>query len=1101
LALFLLLGGGLLAARSRADDAAADRAGIDFFEKKIRPVLAERCFRCHSAQAVKLKGNLRLDTRQGLRQGGNSGPAIVPGDAERSLLIKAIRQTDPELKMPPGQKLSAAEVADFEAWVRRGAPDPRTETGQQTGGASGSAAQWAFRSPQEPALPPVKLTSWMQRPIDRFILARLEERGLSPAPPVDKRALLRRATYDLTGLPPTPAEIDAFVADTRPDAFARVVDRLFASPRYGECWARHWLDLVRYTDDFDEAWRYRDWVVQAFNRDLPYDQFVRDQIAGDRVPASEPGAVNADGIVATTFLSIGQWGGIDRRKRMADIVDDQIDTVGRTFMGLTLACARCHDHKFDPLTTADYYGLAGIFYSTRVISDTVYLSHGTSRLQVPLVPAAAVEEHRRHMARVQQEEAKLQEAVERHYAAFARSLVPQTGRYLLAAWDYQHRPTADAKLTPKDWASGKGLRPFALDQWLHYLEGNRLSDFRLLNKPVAAYDGEAGVQAWMGSEERPWWGVNTTVREVPIETFVLPPRTVSMNPGDVGGTVGWRSPFTGRVRLTGRLTDADPHDGAGVHWAIDHVTAAGRHEVSSGDLPNGASYRLDQGRHPERLAAMAVKAGDEICLDVWLRQGDAHYDVTDVELTITRLDGPGRWDLTQDLRDNFLEANPHRDGQGHGNVWAFYDMAGSHRRQRMPAVEAVLAGWYKATAADKPDRGSLEQAAQDLQEAVTAAGPESPMVRELTDIQSPFWVHARDDTQYLSAEARADLARRAAEVEALKAAAPSLPCANGAQEGGTRFSLFPGCRDARIHVRGSYERLGKGVPRRFPAVLAGDHQPPITHGSGRWELARWLTQPDHPLTARVMVNRVWQHHFGEGIVRTPSNFGKQGEPPTHPELLDYLARRFVESGWSVKAMHRQIMLSAAYQQSTKATNPRADPDNRLVGRMNRRRLEAEPLHDGLLAICGCLDEHMGGPASDASTLRRMLYLRSSRLDRGGFRALFDGADASIHVDRRSISTIAPQALFLMNGPPIIDHVRRLISRPDVAKQARPEDRIRALYRLAYGRQPTDEEIAIGQRFIGSPMVESNGRSPTGQLGPWEAYAQALFVSNEFLFVD
>jgi hypothetical protein len=1103
----LLLGAGALAESAPPPETrtADDPAGVDFFEKKIRPVLADRCYGCHSAKAKKLRGSLRLDTREGLLEGGGSGPALVPGDPDRSLLIKAIRYTDAGLQMPPKQRLSPQEVADFETWVKRGAPTPHSQLAGQLTERPGQ--HWAFQPPKEPTLPEVRHPEWVKNSIDRFILARLEKQGLQPAPPADKRTLLRRATYDLTGLLPTPEEVDAFLADESPDAFAKVVDRLLASSRYGERWGRHWLDLVRYTDDFDEAWRYRDWVVNAFNHDMRYNQFVIQQIAGDRIPASAPGAVNADGIIATTMLSIGQWGGIDRKKRMADIVDDQIDTIGRSFLGLTLACARCHDHKFDPIPTADYYGLAGIFYSSRVISDTVYLSHGTERLRIPLVPAAEVEKHRQHKAKVRELDRKLNEEVERAYAAFAQTLLPRTADYLQAAWEYQTRPADQASVSVHDFATQRKLHHFALEHWVNYLGGGRLADSHPLPNPVRNYDGEPGVHVWGAHAERPWWGVNSNKHEVGIETWLLPPRTVSINPGVEGGAVGWKSPFTGRVRITGRLVDGDPHDGTGVSWAVDHVSGRVRRELSSGTMPNGGDLKLDHGRWDERLTSVDVKSGDVIYLQVWLREGDAHYDITNVEFTITRLDDSGTWDLTRDVVDNLLEGNPHCDSQGHAGVWSFHDLAGTGRKDRMPAVDhalAVLDPVIAEVTAGKRDRGTLAAAARTFQTMIDLAGSDSPLVQDLTSIRSPFWVRQRDDAKYLPEAARTALTQRAAELETLKQSTPPLPCANGAQEGGPRFSLFPGVQDVRIHIRGSYSQLGPSVPRHFPRVLGGDKQPPITAGSGRLELARWIGSADNPLTARVMVNRIWQQHFGEGIVRTPSNFGRRGAAPTHPELLDWLARQFIASGWSVKAMHRLIMLSAAYQQSSKPSREllRADPDNLLFGRMNRQRLEAEALRDSLLAVCGRLDNRAGGPAEgDAQSRRRMLYLKVSRGDRSGFGALFDAADASIHVEKRTTSTVAPQALYLLNGPLVLESVQHLMRRAEVGG-GQPRERVQALYRVIFGRKATAEEVDLGCRAVEALAAEaakpSGGAAP---LGPWEAYVQALLLSNEFLFVD
>jgi len=1098
----LMAGVGASMARAQATARGEDREGIEFYEKAIRPMLTDRCFQCHGVTVKNPKGGLVLETREGMVKGGGSGPAIVPGDPEASLLIQAIRYADEELRMPPRRRLAPEDVAAFEAWVKRGAPAPSARrAADRPAAAVPSGDLWAFRPPREPVILPKVPADY---PIDAFIQAELAKRGLPHASLADRRTLLRRATYDLTGLPPRPEEIEAFLADPAPDAFAKVVDRLLASPRYGERWARHWLDLVRYTDEFDEAWRYRDWVVNAFNRDLPYDRFILHQIAGDLLAAPGPGAINADGLIATTVLAIGPWGGLDRQKRLADIVDDQIDTIGRSFLGLTVACARCHDHKFDPISTADYYGLAGFFFSSRIISDQGYLSHNPPRLKIPLAPRAEVEEHRRRMARVEEQDDKLQTAVEQQYTAFARSLLPKVADYLLASWEYRNRATGQAALSPEEFATRRGLHGFALHRWLDYLVGPRSGDFHLMDQPVRDFDGEAGVEVWRVGAERPWWAFNSTSHDVPIETFLLPPRSVSVNPGTEGGSVGWKSPITGTVGIAGRLTDADPYDGTGVSWVIDQVTREGRRELSSGRVPNGGSKRLDQGRFAGRLARVQVEAGDIIQLQVALGQGDAHYDITNVELTISCRDGPARWDLARDVGVNFLAGNPHGDSLGNGAVWHFHDRAGSHRAGRMPTVDRLLAKRDAAVASGDAKRSTIEEAAQDLARRVATAGPEDALIQDLTSIQSPFWVRDRDDARYLTPLARAELQKLASELEALRAQVPPLSYAQGIQEGGLRYGPYAGIQDARIYIRGNYSQPGRRVRRHFPEVLAGKEQSATSAGSGRLDLARWIARPDNPLTARVMVNRIWQHHFGEGIVRTPSNFGRRGEPPTHPELLDWLARRFVESGWSVKTMHRRIMLSAAYQRSSKAPAVllEADPENRLWGRMNRRRLDAEELHDGLLALAGRLKDHMGGPADpDPSSPRRLIYLRTSRTDRSDFGSLFDRANPALHVERRTISTVAPQALYLMNHPLISEQARRLARRPEVNAPGDPAARIATLHRLVYGRPATDEEVALGCGFIARDAAALSARPEPGSATSWDRYAQALLLTNEFLFVD
>jgi hypothetical protein len=465
-----------------------------FFETKIRPVLLENCSKCHGAR--KATNGLRVDSRDGLIKGGEHGPAVVAGDPDNSLLVRAV-QYQGELKMPPGKPLSAEVVTDLERWIAEGAVWPDSLT---TSRALDAVEHWAFKPVSSvnvpaPAGANSELSGWADQPVDSFVLVELQRHGLEPNVQADKPTLLRRATFDLVGLPPTPEDVEAFLADESTDAFAKVVARLLASPQYGQRWARHWLDLVRYTDDFDEAWRYRDWVVNAFNTDLPYDQFILQQIAGDLLPTSEPGGVNADAIVATTMLAIGPWSGIDRKKRLTDIADDQIDTVSRSFLGLTIACARCHDHKFDPITTGDYYGLAGIFFSSHVIPEEGYLSHGTTRLRIPLVGRAEVERYDQHQARVQDLERRMQTAVEQHYSAFARTLLPQTARYMLAAWDYEHRAADQAELSIDEFATRENLHGFALNQWITYLKGPSLGKFKYLNIPERSFDGEQGVLA------------------------------------------------------------------------------------------------------------------------------------------------------------------------------------------------------------------------------------------------------------------------------------------------------------------------------------------------------------------------------------------------------------------------------------------------------------------------------------------------------------------------------------------------------------------------------------------------------------------------------
>ena len=805
-----------------ADDGKAGE-GLDLFEKRIRPLLAARCEKCHSQAQGKTRGGLALDTRAGWQIGGDNGSPIIPGKPDASLLIQAVRQTTEGLRMPPqdaGGRLKPDEIAALTQWIRLGAPDPRTGKAAVQRMTADEARHWWSFQPLAQVRPPAvsgdpdrgnssrgnssrgnssRGNSSRDNPIDRFVRARLAARNdslataatrrpadsppastgsrrLAPAPPADKRILIRRATFDLIGLPPTPQEVAAFVHDDSPDAFAHVVNRLLASPTYGQRWARHWLDVVRYADYYDadakarqmtaeplDAWRYRDWVVDALNNDLPFDRFIVHQIAGDLLSNPDGSDIYPAGLIATTFLSNGVWDphDADKEKIVSDIADDNIDTIGKAFLGLTLGCARCHDHKFDRVTTADYYGLAGMFYSSHILAKLGTKGGAYTMNRVPLVPAAVVQRRQHQLKQLADLQAQLQ----------------------------------------------------ALDK---------------------------------------------------------------------------QSP---------KPADEDP------------------------------------------------------------------------------------------------------------------------RRVRLVAAREQLQ-------------------------------------RELL---------------------------------------PEPPRAIAVQEGGTPGGLFPGIQDVPIHIRGSYARLGRVVPRRLPQFLAGDKQPPISSGSGRLQLANWVASADNPLTARVIVNRVWQWHFGAGLVRTPSNFGKLGTRPTHPQLLDWLSGRFVADGWSLKQLHRRIMLSATYQQSSRRLPAHftQDPENHWLARFAPRRLEAEALRDALLCVAGQLDTTTGGPAGQDFTIqRRSLYVQTARWNRSSFANLFDAANPDASTEKRTNSTIAPQALLLLNHPFAQQQSRRLAER---LLHDRPHDintRIDYAYRLLFARPATAEEIEIARQLIGG-----------GDPASWTLWAHVLLCSNEFVYVD
>ena len=1104
------------------------------FESRIRPLFAERCYSCHGNALV--KGGLRLDSRAALMQGGGRGAAIVPGDPDRSLLLQAVRYKG-GLKMPPSGPLSPAEIEALATWVKQGAIWPEDQVTPKPGAPqrgkslpavdAAAARHWSFLPVKRPAIPSVRSASWVKTPVDAFVLSALEAKGLSPALAANRRTLIRRATFDLTGLPPTPAEVDAFVADRFPTAWAKVVDRLLASPRYGERWGRHWLDVARYADSLDargiggegdisEAWRYRDWVIDAFNRDMPYTDFVMNQIAGDLLPpprqtgirtTSENSAkdINVPGTIATGLLAIGNWGNgdADKDKILTDIADDQVDIVSRGFMGLTIGCARCHDHKFDPISTKDYYGLAGIFFSTHILPKLTPKGAGETPLRIPLETGADRDRRGQYAVKLAAMEKAAQAYRSEQLRSNAHSMLPQTERYLMAAWDYSHRPASESKLSSDEFAAKAGLKGYALRQWQDYLS---LNEYRLMALPFDKLQGVEGVYGYNAPMGTPSLTANTNNEAKMILTFTLPPRSVCVHPGPTNGVaIGWKSPISGMVEISGRVVDADPACGNGIAWMLDHRSLRGPESIATGAFENGANQEFALGKGGGQLTHVSVKEGESIELLV-LPKGEYSCDTTVVELTIKERGGSRIWNLANDILTDLHKGNPHADRYGHPDTWRFYDMATSRRGSGdATTTDVPLAAWHetvtKAEAgASDPSamRAQIENAAQAFQAKFT-----------LDDNRSPFWINRPDDEVVLPAAIREQMKRQAVELaEFRKNAPPPVIYANGAQDGGCPESPHAGVHDVKVHIRGNYARLGDLVPRHFPVVLAGEQQPPITQGSGRLELARWIASDTHPLTARVMVNRIWQHHFGQGIVRTPSNFGKLGERPTNQPLLDFLASEFVRSGWSMKQMHRLIMLSATYQQSSVAPPKtlRADPDNKLFGRMNRTRLEAEALRDNLLSVSGQLDTIMGGPAyRDFKIPRRTVYLVTIRSDRSGFGPLFDAADSTATMDHRTNSNVAPQALFLLNNPFALAQTRVIAGRL-IASAPDDPGRIAFAYRLLYGRLPSVAETKIGMGFLSRFANRPQEKAPavpnqSSGTRAWEVYSQILICANEFLYID
>ncbi|WP_309708851.1 DUF1553 domain-containing protein [Armatimonas sp.] len=956
----------------------------EVFEKSVRPVLAAQCLSCHGA--TQQLGGVRLDQK------------LSKDQAQK--LIAAIGY-EGKIKMPPSGKLPESERTALTSWAQSGAlapPAPKIG-GARVGG-------WPY-SPVKLSLAPPVVEA--RTDIDAFLLARLKKSGLGFAPKADKRTLIRRLSFDLTGLPPTPERVEAFVRDTRPDAYEKLTDELLASSAYGERWGRHWLDVARYADsadarglgsegDISEAWRYRDWVIGALNADMPYTEFIKQQLAGD-VLSGDP--------VPTGFLAIGNWGNgdADKDKILTDIADDQVDMTSRAFLGLTVGCARCHDHKFDPIPTRDYYAMAGIFFSSHILPKLTPKGAGEVMLRIPLETSA-------------------QKAARKKLAVVEKQL--------------EGERTTARKAVALAWAreAAQGKIPTGSEH--HWQEFLALDGPPTLRTAMQRVGDIAGIDGVKGDKPAVSATVNTTNQAQRILTFTLPARSVNVHPSpNTGVAAVWKATRSGTFAVEATLADADPACGDGFAWELRQ----GEKVLASGKVANGAAA-------PPLKRDVTVMEGETLLLCV-LPGGEYSCDTTTIGWKV------GTDDLTADALTHA--------GQGSFGPWRFVDLGPTPRSAE---ASAVIAAWKSG----------------DHAKALTLAAA-------LPVEQSPF---LPDSDSQLPTEAQTQLAALEKERAALQAQIPAvLQIANGIAEGGVPGTPHDGVHDVKVHKRGRYDNLGELVPRGAPVVLGGGAFK-IASGSGRRELAEWIASERNPMTARVIANRLWQGHFGRGIVATPSNFGALGEKPTHPELLDYLARELVQSGWSLKALHKRIVTSDAYQQFSVPSSLALakDPDNRLLSRAPRRRLEAEALRDALLSASGKLDHTPGGLAfRDLNVPRRTVYAMTIRSDRTGFGPLFDSADPTNSAEKRTISTVAPQALYLLNSPFALEQAQALAARLK-AHPGTDSERIAYAYKLLYARPQSAKELALGQGFL-------------TKLGPdgWDAYAQALLCANEFCYVD
>ena len=1081
--------------------------GADFFEKQVRPVFARHCYACHSSESNPVMGGFQLDTEAAFRKGGARGSPVDSKAPANSLLLRAVGHTDPHLRMPPMGKLPDETIATLTRWVHMGTPWG-VDSNEKAAGEPETF--WAFDPPQEPALPQVRNEDWVRSPIDRFILAALEEKGLEPAPPANKRTLLRRVTFDLTGLPPTRQEIRAFLDDDSPRAFERVVDRLLTSPRYGERWGRHWLDVARYADSngLDEnlvyryAFRYRDYVIRAFNTDKPYDQFVQEQIAGDLLPQPADLETQYERWTATGFLSLGakMLAEDDPVKMQMDIVDEQLDTLGRAFMGLTLGCARCHDHKFDPIPTEDYYSLAGILKSSKTMEDFNVVATWHEYVLAPKEQRDALDAH---LAKIKTKNDAIQKITRAENHKLVATGRQQVGSYLLAAT----RALEDEEVALQPvWTEGEPARPdWILRDAASFDRGtvSREIEKGKKNIPAAGAKPKKAAAAYFAEYELmvPSEGLHQVdflnqekgdgtadihVNGVLMKSGLEPIRNRAASP-DVGGW--WatgiyafkagnnvlrleheeRFPYFEKI-----LISPNPMP-EGIRPPKTHEQLAREYDVNRGFLKQWID-RLRRSRGAPASVFYAWHAfGTDASVDDWLSPAAKHFA-------------------------GFRPADRRALAVQYESL---FRQAVSQWQERYPEAEVDF------NKRERYKKGEDERKLED-------DGLE-PLRKVLYEKYGPFRPPA-DSRQYFSAEAKAEITRIEQERKALEEATPEHPKAMGVTEG-EKIGDIP------IHIRGSHWTLGDKAPRRFLRVVSrGEPEPIGSNESGRLQLARWLTRDDHPLTSRVMVNRLWRWHFGRGIVGSIDNFGKLGDRPTNQPLLDWLALRFVENGWSIKKMHRLIVLSNTYRMST-AVNDKAvsiDPENRLLWRMPRRRLEAESIRDAIMLVSGHLDLTTGGTLLEQYKPReyfsntkkggevdydrniRAVYMPVVRSTLYDFFQAFDFADPSALNGDRQSSVVAPQALFVMNGSIPLKHSRKWASRLLGRQDLSDAGRVDVAYEEAFARLPDVNERDRALTFIHKMEDALDEREPDEHMRrerSWESFCRTLFGSSEFIYLN
>ncbi len=991
-----------------------------FFEGKVRPLLSEKCYKCHSVEAGKAKGDLTLDTKDGLLKGGKNGIVVKPGDLDGSPLIKAVSYEDSDLQMPPkGEKLSDPEIAVLKEWVKMGAPDPRAAgiKVKLSGLTDKARSHWAFQAVKKPEIPPVMNRAWCFTQIDAFILHKLEEKQMTPSPDLQgikgRETLLRRASYDLTGLPPTLPEITDFLKDDAPTpvAFAKVVDRLLASPHYGERWGRFWLDTARYADTtgnkgnndeyrFPYAWTYRDWVIKALNDNMPYDQFIMQQLAADKLPENP-----VFNLAALGFLTVGE-----RYGNPNDVINDRIDVVSKGFLGMTVVCARCHDHMFDPIPTKDYYALHGVFASITEPKEKPLIKEINVKAKAEYdKKLAALEEGNRD---------KYYKTLEEYSATFRANVAD----YILAA-----------HLGRKDSSEANQQK------------AEKLADEKKLDRTIVVE-----VRNRLTNREHDIFG--------PFASFLQ-------------GGDSWKA-IAAKVSQDKRYNP---------------VIAA--------------AFKNTEPKNFEDLAATYAKAFATVepkAKDIVKAFAAAKAEPTPTaSIALAGSAKPGAMAMSQMTADTMMMS---------------MGMMGSHADGKAANVAGCDPALVRLAVAPLHILPAYELDTDGIRAAVNG------------------WPNQ------LRGKPRFSFAK----INELMLTDPGVP------ERAMVVIDKPDAHDSPVFIRGQAETRGAVEPRHFLEALSNGKPQPFKTGSGRLDLAKCIASKDNPITARVIVNRVWMHHFGQGFVRTPDDLGMQSEDPSHPELLDYLAWWFMDQGWDLKKLHKLIMLSRVYQETsdTKRQYEAVDPENRLLWRANIRRLDFEAMRDSLLLMAGKLDAKVGGQPINLNeepySFRRSVY---GYIDRGNLPELmsnFDFANPDMPNSSRTSTVVPQQALFLMNSPMSVDIARHIIARPEFQQAGNDVNRMLTLYRIVYQRGPKSlQETELAMKFVSEenkaqPEVakamkdvdtkaeetakkraqdraksDSNTKAIQNEgsvverapLSPWETLAQALLMSNEADYVN